>query len=390
MKRVLALALVAMTAYLAMADVSFGASRRVPFGFFGVVMNSDLFTSSPSVIDSEMARMAKAGVESVRTNVNWQATESSPGVYDWSAIDTVVGMAAKHGLLLLPIVEFTPRWASSHPSSAWTEYAPSDPATFAGFMTQLVRRYGPHGSYWLDHPAVPRVPIRTWQIWNEPEGTKYDWRSVPWPSTYTALLKAAYAAVHAADHRAIVVSGAVVGLNTTNLTPWAEARSLYRAGAKRYFDVLAVNAFTNDPASVANSVSRSVDIVDRVRQVMRHNGDARKPIWVTEVTWTAALGRIPKNKYAGFETTAKGQAKRLAAYYTRIASSRPAGIQRVVWYAWTTSYTPVGSDATFEYSGLVMWRPGQQFTPLPILSTYARTAVRFEGCRKSANATRCG
>jgi hypothetical protein len=327
--------------------------------------------------------MARSGVESVRTNFDWDTTELSPGVFDWTHIDTVVRAAARHGLRLLPIVEFTPRWASSHPSSAWPFYTPANVQTYAAFMTQLVNRYGPRGSFWAANPGLRRMAIRDWQIWNEPEGTKYDWRSSPWPKTYTALLKAAYRAVHRADHGAQVVSGALVGLNTTTLTPWAEARALYKAGARRFFDILAVNAFTNAP-SVTDSVDRSIKIVDLVRGVMRKHGDRAKPIWVTEVTWTAAKGKIPPSQYAGFETTAKGQAQRLSRYYAKVATTHVDGIQRAFWYTWASAYVPqslFANPPTFQYTGLVKWQPNQPFQSMPLLSTYRRVAHAFSGCR---------
>jgi Beta-galactosidase len=391
MRRLLALFVVVATA-LIFCGVASAAPRRVPFGFFGVVVDPQLTVdSTPAVLDSQMALMAQSGVESVRTNFFWEGIEPAPGLYDWTQTDAVVEAAAEHHLQLLPILEFTPQWASSHPSSAWPYYAPSNPATFAAFVTALVDRYGSNGTFWSANPTVPRDPIKYWQIWNEPEGTQYDWRSAPWPSTYTTLLKAAYGAIHRADHAARVVSGALVALNGTNLTQWAEARALYRAGFGRYFDVLAVNAFTNAP-SVTASVDRSVKIVTLVRQVMRQHNAGGKPIWITELTWTAALGQIPRSEYAGFETTPAGQAERMSAYYRLVASTRPDGIARAFWYTWWSPYvaTPLfGNSPTFQYTGLVKWQPGQPFQTKPLLSTYARVAAQFEGCRKSTDAARC-
>lgn len=392
MKR-LAVIIVLLLLSLVATGTAAASKRRVPFGFFGTVMDPELpIDASPAALDGQMGLMARSGVESVRTNFYWDAAEPAPppAPYDWTATDGIVRAAASHGLELLPIVEFTPRWASSHPSSAWDEYAPSNPQTYATFVSALVGRYGPKGSFWAANPQVPRIPIRDWQIWNEPAGTNYDWRSQPWPRTYTTLLKAAYTAIHHADRGAKVVTGALVGLNTTTLTPWAETTDLYRAGAGRYFDVLAVNAFTNAPA-VSASVDRSLEIVRRVRVVMSHNGGAKRPVWVTELTWTAAAGRIPKSDYAGFETTARGQAQRLSAYYNRVAAKPTDGIQRVFWYTWESSYTAqslFANTPTFQFSGLVSWQPGQPFRPLPVLSSYASVAAKFEGCHKSSNARR--
>jgi polysaccharide biosynthesis protein PslG len=372
---------------LAAAGVA-GAKRLVPRGTLGVVVDGGLTGAPPSLLDSQMALMAKSGVESVRTDFGWANDEPADGVYNWSSTDEIVAAAARHGIELLPIVEFTPQWASSHPSSAWLFYIPKNVQTYATFMTAIVGRYGPHGSFWKQNPGVPFDPIHDWQLWNEPEGTQYDWRSPPWPSTYTKLLKAGYAGVHRADHTAKVVSGALVGLNTTTLTPWAEAQDLYRVGWKRYFDILAVNAYTGSP-SVTDSVNRSIEIVHLVRQVMLRYHDGSKPIWDTEFTWSSALGKIPPIDYIGIENTEKGQAARMTLFYKRIAS-HPEGLQRGFWYSWYSSYEPVspfGDPLTFNYSGLVKWdeNPAHRLTPEPLLGAYASIAAKLEGCRKATS-----
>ena len=38
---------------------------------------------------------------------------------------------------------------------------------WTAFLRDAVDRYGPYGSFWLEHPAVPYLPIRSWEIWNE-------------------------------------------------------------------------------------------------------------------------------------------------------------------------------------------------------------------------------
>lgn len=378
------------TVLAASAGTASAAHRRVPFGTFGTVLNYNWSQPmSASQLDSQMGVMASHGVEAVRTDFAWSAIEPGPGLYSWSNTDAIMAAAARHGLQVLPILEFTPQWASSHPQSAWLYYTPSNPATYAQFVTALIGRYGPNGSFWAANPHLARDPIRAWQIWDEPAGTKYDWRSAPWPSTYTRLLKAAYQAVHRADRGALVVSGAVVALNGTNLTQWAETSALYRAGFKRYFDVLGVNAFTGG-SSASAAVNRSLQIVGRVRQVMRAHGNGRKPIWITEVTWTAALRRIPSSEDAGFETTATGQAQRLADYFSAVSTRHPDGIQRAFWYDWSSSYENITNTPTFEFGGLTRWRgPGTALQALPLLSRYASVAAKFEGCRKTTNARRC-
>jgi hypothetical protein len=356
-----------------------GAASRHP-GLFGVVMTPDLAASPASILGPQMALMQRSGVQSLRTGIDWETTEPAPGVFDWRQDDLVVGEAAMHHLALVPIVEFTPRWASSHPSAAWEHYAPSSDRLYAAFMTALVARYGDGGSFWSQHPTRRYEPVRAWQIWNEPEGTGYDWRTAPWPSSYTALLKAAYRAVHHADAHALVITGALVGLACSGCLPWTEATALYRAGFKGFFDVLAVNSFTFAP-SVLRSVNQSVRIVHLVRAVMAAHHDARRPIWVTEFTWPATASfAVPHKFFDGIETTTRGQAARLSAYYTRIATEHPENIQRAFWFDWASPYRPypvMDGDVTFQYSGLLKWQPGTAFTPKAVLHAYARVALRF-------------
>ncbi len=372
------------------ADAS---ARKVPKGFYGVVLNPQVVAGiSNSSLNAQMALMARSGVESVRLNFYWSEFEPNKNHYDWNVIDPIVAAAASHGLQILPVVEFTPTWASSNPHSRTPNlYPPTSASTYAAAMTALVKRYGPKGSFWHGS-GVPRDPITAWQVWNEPAGN-WDWLTLhhePWAKPYGVLLKAAYKAIHAADHRATVVSAALVGA-TGGATPWGEAASLYRLGYKRYFDVVAINAYSGSP-SVQNSVDRVIKIISILRGVMDQHGDRHKPIWLTEVTWTAAAGKLRlRSQYIDIETTPSGQAQRLGRFMSE-AASHPDGISRVFWYTWASPYQPTfefGTPPTFQYAGLVQWNTNQPFQALPLLSSYANVVARYEGCRKNSSG-RCG
>ena len=375
------------------ASPTLAANRKVPFGFFGTTLDpTPAADATQRQLDGQTALMARSGVESLRSNLSWSEAEPQQGVHNWGPSDRLVLAAASHGLSLLPVVEFTPLWAAP-PNVPNPEYhLPAHPSTFGTFMTALVNRYGPHGTLWKSHPKLRRYAVRYWQIWNEPAGN-YDWQPDPWPKSYTTLLKVGYKAVHRADPRARVVSGSVVGLNINGIsqTPWGEARAMYGAGAGHYFDVLAVNAYT-DATTPTVAADNSIKLVQYVRNVMKHHGDAHKPIWVTELTWTAAKGKVPPKDYNGFDETEQGQAARMTDYYKALAKNRSPGVQRAFWYQWASSYSfrdTVNELTPFAFAGLVKWRPGSPFSPLPILSTYRKVAAKLEGCRKSSNATLC-
>jgi Glycosyl hydrolase family 53/Beta-galactosidase len=386
------LALVAaLLAVLAAAPAADAAKRKVPFGFFGTVFNqTQIIRISDATLDAQMAKMAGSGVESVRFPLRWADEEPTPGTYDFSYSDRVVAAAARHGLDLFPTVLSTPRWASSNPSSRRFElYAPTSPQLYANFMRALVDRYGPNGSFWATS-GTPKVPIRTWQIWNE-EAADFFWATRPWPPSYVRLLRAAYRAIHQGDRGATVVLGSLAGI--TNSTPWDQLRKLYKAGAKGYFDAVSLHFFSA-ATSVRGALNYTLELARLIRNEMRLGHDRPKKIWFTELTWTAAKGKIPKRALLGFETTPKGQAARLRTVFSRLARDRRRrGIGRVYWYNWASEYIPTFAPGgpgtlTFQYSGLNKI-DGVTFTPIPLLAAYTRTARRFEGCLKSADARTC-
>lgn len=254
-------------------------------------------------------------------------------------------------------------------------------------MRRLVLRYGPDGTFWAANPGIPRVPVRQWQLYNE-QMAPWMWASKPWPRTYTRVLKAAYPAIHGADRRAKVVVGSLVAVG--RFSPWDGMRALYKAGAKRYFDVVAIHPCTNDRRSVRNTVRQVIDIIDFVRDRMRTFHDARKPVILTELTWPAAVGKLPKRRLFGLETTFRGQVARMRAVYRRLVKvRRKLRITETYWYTWATQYDGKSrQDVSFRYAGLTRLRDGG-FSPMPILRTYTKVAARYEGCRKSSNVRRC-
>ena len=362
------------------------AKRKVPFGFFGTVAPP----MTEAAVDGQMALMARSGVESERLIVLWETLEPARGVYNWELLDRFAAAAAAHGLSLMPNVTQTPRWASDRPDDPEFWRWPGDETAYAELMRQLVLRYGPKGSFWAENPGLPSRPIRRWQIWNE-QTAPWHWKPRPWGPSYTRLLKAAYKAIHGADPRAKVVAGALVAYGS--YAPWDGIRELYRAGAKRFFDVVAVHPFTN-ARSPRRAAAQTLEIVRRVRARMVRRRDRRKEIILTEMTWPAAVGEVPQSalvQAAGLGTTRRGQALRLKAAYRRLARARrKMRITQVYWYAWATEYDRNSPESVmaFRYSGLNRFSGGV-FSPMPILRTYSKLAAKYEGCRKSDNARRC-
>jgi hypothetical protein len=365
------------------------ARRSVPQNFFGVVVPPLMVGQSGAALDQQLGLMASSGVEAVRISIAWGQLEPVRGQFDFGELDSLVGAVAKHHLHAVVNVAYTPAWASTRPNDPQNvRFPPRNVGDFAVLMHQLVTRYGPGGAFFAGNPALPRDPVREWQLWNEEDAPWY-WNDKRWWRGYTQLLKASYPAIHRVDRGAEVVAGSLVASSYSE-SPWVALTQLYRAGAKRYFDSVSVHPFTDATSTVALSMNHLVTIVQRMRAVMHRFHDARKPLIITEMQWSAAAGKIPAAADLGFETTATGQARRLAAAYKLLARRRKSlGVTQVYWSTWATDYQALGdtSDMTFRFTGLVRYDYNNGvFTPMPVLRTYAATAAALEGCRKGPTA----
>jgi hypothetical protein len=346
------------------------AKRTVPRGWLGVVvdgpMTNPTFPSGP-----DWDQLAGSGAEAVRGSVSWgQIQPNGPTDADFTAPDGLVLAAAQRGLAVLPVLQDTPGWAALHPGDLASP--PRDPADFARLMTLLVARYGPKGSFWAQHPEVARLPIRSWQIWNEPNLTRY-WNVAPWAPSYVKLLKAADAALHKADPGATTV---LAGLPNES---WKALGAIYDAGGRGSFDVVTLHPYTGKPANV-------IRIIKIVRRVMSKRKDSTLPIWVTELSWPAGVGHTKQE--GDFSTTDSGQAQRLKQGLRLLADDRKQlGIARVYWYTWL-SQEGITTSA-FDYSGLRRLSAGQ-LRSTPALMVFESAARKLEGCTKRpGNALAC-
>ena len=372
----------ARTALLTLLVLLFGAAgadaatRAVPQGWLGVTADGPFDASDAT----EWRRMARAGVETVRTAFVWSLLQpGAPGpsgpVYDFSGTDKLALAAARHGIALVPVVQGPPYWAAVHPGVFHS--APSDPGAVRQIFAALANRYGPRGSLWRERLNVPRRPITAWQVFNEPNLRGF-WSVQPFHGSYVATVEAAERGVHSVDPSATVV---LAGLPNRS---WEALSAIYAAGGRGSFDAVAIHPYSRSPVNV-------VRIVRYARRVMRMNGDARVPIWVTEFSWPAT-GEMSEafrsNPIFGQPVSNAGQARLLGRTVRAFARARRRlGIERLIWYTWL-SREASGSDNAFDYAGLRRIRNGTHVSS-PALRAFRRWARRLEGCAKKANAQRC-
>jgi hypothetical protein len=340
-----------LAAFVTFLTLAGPAGARTPQSFFGVMADGPLLAPD-APLRSEARLMRRSGVGTVRVAFYWRDMQPEAGMpVDFTASDRMVGALSSAGLEILPVLVRAPAWAAG---GDIREGAVPDPAAYATFVRAFVERYGRRGSFWPSH-AGRDVPIRSYQVWNEPDIDRY-WEGEPWASTYVTLLRAARAAIKAADPHAKVVAAGL-----TNRS-WEDLARLYRAGARGLFDAAAIHPFSR-------RVENVVKIVRLARKEMRRRGDARVPLLLTEVSWSSGKGRSSFNY--GWETTERGQAAKVREALRALARERTRlRIGGVWWYTWLSP--ALGEKESFSYSGLRRMRGGRPVSK-PALTAFRQT-----------------
>jgi hypothetical protein len=355
------------------------ASRSVPAGFFGVMADGVLLDRTDPQLAHEFDVMAANGVESVRIVVYWDELQpnapGSPVPAGWVAgrsnvpttfasTDRLFEQAARHNMTVLPVVLRSPKWDIEH--AGRFAGPPKRDQPYADFLGTLVDRYGPKGSFWAEHPDVPRRPQRAWQIWNEPNINRYWDSPTPFAKHYARLLRLSQRTIKQADPGARVVLTGFANFS------WRALAQAYRAGIHGHFDLAAVHPFSGHLKNV-------LKIVRLNRQVMTEHGDRRKQIAISELTWPSAKGKT-KNTY-GWETTEQGQAKRLTNAFRALVRKRRAWrIERLTWSTWLTP--DANSPNSFDWSGLRKLDPADpsgEPVSKPALQAYREVTLPLEG-----------
>ena len=174
-------------------------------------------------------------------------------------------------------------------------------------------------------PEIKPQPIRSWQIWNEPNARTY-WRpGSSAPQGYGELLKLSSRVIRANDPGAEVIAA---GLFLTPLDGMPMPRfvgELYEVpGIGDSFDALALHPYARNTTGVLSQIRVA-------RGLMAANDDGDLPLWITELGWPTqrSFGR-------GFFVKSEAGQKRLLTRTFRaiIAHRYQWRIGSLFWYTW--------------------------------------------------------
>ncbi|HEY7456948.1 MAG TPA: hypothetical protein VH703_06700 [Solirubrobacterales bacterium] len=340
-------------------------AAALPGNFWGVVPQQP-----PSV--EELQRLKRGGVDSIRVPVSWASVEPvRGGALDWSDADTLIGAAAAARLDILPFLSTAPGWAVpidrrfGSPRFLPVRNA-KQRAGWKQFVTEAILRYGPRGTFWSEHPELPRRPLHIWQVWNEPNFKYFVAR--PNPGEYGKLVKLTYAAAKRADRGAELVLGGLFArpIEATFKQRPKQAyfastflQGMYRStpGINSKFQGVALHPYTG---SYRNLPAR----IEELRRVLIGNRDAGKALFITELGWSSE----PPRRGNSFAKGVGGQARELKGAFSLLrANQRRWRLQRVYWFSIN------------DYAGLCNFCGGsglfrEGFIPKPAWYAYARIA----------------
>lgn len=336
------------------------------FGLAGV----QLLWLTPEQQETEIALAASAGAQAISLDFEWRNIEPEPGQFTWEATDRAVALASRYGLRLVPILMYTPRWASS------AAYAPLDyhlapPVNlrdYRDFVYAVVNRYKP--------PQASEFGIRDWIIWNEPNVSASP--HIPRPGNfwtgslgeYIQLLRAGYEGAHAADPNSNILNGGLADVF------WAEGEadlitSLERLydpngdgdagdGGRPFFDTLNIHIY---PTGVPDSGWYTTRL-EAVTSVMKRFGDGDKLIWITETGFGSVANPALDSPYLSEGAQADG----VRLVYETMAAY-PL-VERVFWWSLREYYHDASStnEEMEAHFGLLR----ASFAPKPAYLAYAR------------------
>ena len=315
------------------------AAARTPAGFVGMT-SEDVLAGSSAYRAQMLAVQRSSGVRLLRQKFDWAIIESSPRRYDLGWYDGYVLDAARHGIRVLPILFNAPSFYARRGGGACP---PRRMATMARFARKLVRRYGRRGSLWRQNPGVRRVPITSWQIWNEPNLRVY-WCGRPRARAYARMLRVVGKSIRRVNRRAEIVTAGLPPSELSGTVPLPRfIRQLYRAGGRRWFSTLAINSYAKNHRELRR-------LLRGVRRIMNGHGDWRARIWLTELGWGDSG---PRHR---FVVGARGQAKRIKSSFRYLRRARGRlRLRGVVYYSWRDGhpYPPHYKDMWGLHTGLL-------------------------------------
>jgi len=329
----------------------------LPEKFFGMTAHESMNDSEP-----DWEALQKAGVQRLRMQIKWQTIDQA-GNGDWkqeyawvNTYDRYFEKAAKRGIEILPFL-FTRR--SGNQQHYWI----GEPAypEWLQFVWTVVQRYGHAGTFWANlkknNPSVPYLPVKIWEVWNEPNLDANSPAKSADGELYAQFLKGTSETIHAAQnaiepnpHSTSVLFGGIYQPDQgTDLPTYLQEAKNAGVGIAAHFDGLSIHPYgfgpKGNPATSESARRQSVlDNVFQARNALSNMCAActGKSLWITEFGWGVG---------SGAKMVDQDQQSNLlfSTYDWLIGASPTLNIQFAAWFSYKDTYCCGTWD---QYSGL--------------------------------------
>ena len=309
----------------------------------------------------------KTGIRWVRSG-GWQGEEA----------DQAALTAARNGVHLVPSLGLR---EMSHSRTMPVDQAVK---TYCEKVQTAVKRYGPGGTLWKEHTDVKPLPIRYWQIWNEPniEFLNPGQSGLLRTEVYAKLLKAASQEIRKADPGAQIIAFNTAGgvpYQGRGVPPDGMWQKLKYIGWRKFigdvtrlagadcYDVIGTHPYTKPRSPEAGKV---IEGIEMVRELEAGQKLKAKPIWFTEVGFPL---EYPNNQQVRDE-------RQQACFTVRLFAVAAAhGVRQVeIMYVEDIIYGPDNTRRSFGFfTAPGKWRQQAKATEvmikvLPIVKTKKR------------------
>ena len=280
--------------------------------------------------------------------------------------DKAALLAARNGVYLQPTLSLR---EISHDRTLPVDEAVTK---FREFCRSAVQRCGPGGSLWKEHPDVKPLPIRYWQIWNEPniEFLNPGDSGLLRTELYARLLKAASEEIRKLDPGAHIIAFNTAGgcsyigrgvppddmWQKTKYIGWRKfIKDVTKEVGPKAFDGIGTHPYTQ-PKGPEGRVEAGIRML---RELAAEQKFQDKPIWFTEVGYPV---EYPRDLNVRDE-------RQQACFTVRLyALSAAHGVTQVqIMYITDITYGPDGSRRSFGFfTARGKWREQARATQVMI------------------------
>ncbi|MCA9951277.1 MAG: cellulase family glycosylhydrolase [Anaerolineales bacterium] len=275
----------------------------------------------PEKRELSLQMSSTAGFRFIRQEFQWEDIEihgkgdfvdrrnDAAGVDAWAKYDNIVDLAEQQNIEIIARLSNPPSWSRELSDEEIGTLAPPDDFNdFGDFVATVAERYDGR--------------IHYFQIWNEPNGNEEWGKQDVNPEAYTELLCAAYARIKAVNPETIVLAGALtptVAMDGRHMNDLIYLQRMYNAGAADCFDIMSAQGYGLWSGAADQRLKPTVINYPHnlyLRDLMVRNGDAAKPIWISELGWNvvpegieARFGRVTEEQQARYAVEAYRRAQ---------------------------------------------------------------------------------